>query len=293
MKPANWFEGDVQANGIKIHYYRTGGQKPPVVLNHGAGDDGLCWTRVAKALEIEYDVIMLDARGHGLSDSGMGDYTSEKRAEDIARAIQALELEKPVIGGHSLGADASLHLAAQHPALARAIFLEDPPIFLPDEPIMGGPLAEGNRNPTQIMMMFMEVFRIAPRFLCKLAAEKMMPDYPDIEINPWLDAKKCLSKDFLKSMRTMSLGISGGIPTEILEKINVPVLLIIGDREKGSIVSVEVAKTMQKTTKDLRIIHLEGANHDIRRKRFDGYISALRNFLRESYQEESVFENLA
>ena len=59
------FSGDVVANGIKIHYYRTGGDKPPVVLSHGATDDGLCWTRVTLALEAEYDVIMPDARGHG------------------------------------------------------------------------------------------------------------------------------------------------------------------------------------------------------------------------------------
>jgi pimeloyl-ACP methyl ester carboxylesterase len=81
----------------------------------------------------------------------------------------------------------------------------------------------------------------------------------------------------------MTLGISGGIPSEVLEKIEVPVLLFIGDRDEGSIVSLEVAEAMQKATRDLRIMHLKGANHDIRRKRFDGYITALRNFLREIY----------
>ena len=284
MKPANWIEGDLHSNGIKIHYYRTCGEKPPIVLNHGAGDDGLCWTRVTKALESEYDVIMLDARGHGLSDSGQGDYTSESRADDIASAIQALELNKPVVGGHSLGADAALHLAARHPALVRAVFLEDPPIFLPGEPLMGGPYAGGDRNPTEIMVMIMQVFRIAPRFLSKLAAEKMMPEYPDIEINPWMESKKRINKDFLKSMRSMSLGITGGIPTSLLEKLEIPILLFIGDRAKGSIISLEVAEAMQKATKNLRVIYLEGADHDIRRKRFDGFIGALRNFLQECYQ---------
>ena len=284
MKPANWTEGDVHSNGIKIHYYRTGGQKPSVVLNHGAGDDGLCWTRVAKALESEYDVTMLDARGHGLSDSGEGDYTSESRAADIAGAIQSLGLECPVVGGHSLGADAALHLAAQYPALVRGIFLEDPPIFMSGEPLMGGPIAAGDRNPAEVMVMIMDVFRLAPKFLGKRVAEKMMPDYPEIEINPWLDSKKRISKDFIKSMRTMSLGISAGVPTQALEKIEVPVLLIIGDREKGAIVSIEVAEAMQKATRDMRIIHLEDASHLIHIMRFDGYISALRDFLGEIYQ---------
>jgi N-formylmaleamate deformylase len=55
---AQWQSGDVTANGIKIHYTRTGGGKTPLVLNHGATDNGLCWTPVARALEAEYDVIM-------------------------------------------------------------------------------------------------------------------------------------------------------------------------------------------------------------------------------------------
>ena len=58
------------ANGIRLHYYRTGdGTKPAVVLCHGFSDSGLCWTPVARQLEADYDVIMLDARGHGLSES--------------------------------------------------------------------------------------------------------------------------------------------------------------------------------------------------------------------------------
>lgn len=57
-----WLSGDVIANGIRIHYYRTGGDKPPLVLSHGATDNGLCWVRLTRALESEYDVIMPDAR---------------------------------------------------------------------------------------------------------------------------------------------------------------------------------------------------------------------------------------
>lgn len=38
----NWQAGDVNVNGIKIHYHRTGGAKPPLVLAHGITDNGLC-----------------------------------------------------------------------------------------------------------------------------------------------------------------------------------------------------------------------------------------------------------
>lgn len=122
-----WEDGFVEVNGIKVHYYRTGGDKPQVVLNHGAMDDGLCWTRVVKELESDYDVIMVDARGHGLSDSGKGNYNSKTRATDLAETINMLGLDKPAIGGHLMGADTSFHLAAMYPKIPRGIFLEDPP----------------------------------------------------------------------------------------------------------------------------------------------------------------------
>jgi pimeloyl-ACP methyl ester carboxylesterase len=43
----------------------TGGDHPPLLLAHGYTDSGLYWTRVARALEADYNVIMPDARGHG------------------------------------------------------------------------------------------------------------------------------------------------------------------------------------------------------------------------------------
>ena len=85
-----WFSGDVVANGLNIHYARTGGDKPALVLSHGATDSGLCWTRVARALEADYDVIMPDARGHGLSDAPPSGYASRDRAADLASLIDAL-----------------------------------------------------------------------------------------------------------------------------------------------------------------------------------------------------------
>ena len=55
-----WQSGDIVVNGLTLHYTRTGGAKPPVVLAHGFSDDGLCWTPVAEALEADFDVVMVD-----------------------------------------------------------------------------------------------------------------------------------------------------------------------------------------------------------------------------------------
>jgi len=274
-------DGYVQANGIRIHYYRTGGDKPQVIFNHGAFDDGLCWTRVVKELEDDYDVIMFDARGHGLSDIGEGDYESETRVKDLSEAITVMGLDKPVVGGHSLGADVSMQLAALYPDQTRGIFLEDPPIVLPGEPMFGGDFDMEGDKVIKMMTRIMTLIKIMPIFLGKMLAKKMMPVSPEEEIIPWIMAKKRVNKDFFQSMSEM--GAPNPDPFELVSKITVPVLLFRGDRDSGAIVSEEVAGKMSKVIPGLEVVHLAGANHDIRRAKFDGYISSLKKFLKNVY----------
>ena len=124
---SSWQSGFINTNGLRLHYTRTGGPKPPLVLAHGVTDDGLCWSPVATALAPDYDVIMVDARGHGLSDAPLEGYGPIEQADNLAGLIEALDLTAPLILGHSMGAMTTLMLAARHPELPRAIALEDPP----------------------------------------------------------------------------------------------------------------------------------------------------------------------
>jgi pimeloyl-ACP methyl ester carboxylesterase len=111
----------------------------------------------------------------------------------------------------------------------------------------------------------------------------MMPTSPDDEIIPWLNSKKRLSGDFLRSLRNASL-VHQGEPIDLIQKINIPMLLIIGDRDRGAIVSKEVAHELAGSVPNLKVVHLVGASHDIRRAKFEGYLQALREFLVEVYQ---------
>jgi N-formylmaleamate deformylase len=279
---SKWFDGYVYSYGMEIHYYRTGGDKPQVIMNHGAGDDGLCWTRVVMELEKDYDVIMPDARGHGKSASGRGDYSTRQRVADLIGLMQALKLDRPVVGGHSMGGDTSMRLAADHPQLTRGIFLEDPPIILPGEKFGSGKQTMNAEDIGKMMAKFMSIFKLMPGFVGVRLARKNNPTYPDDEIIPWLNSKKRVSSDFLKSMPTMEMDVSA--PFELFGKITTPVLLFIGDKEKMSIVSQASAQEAVRVNNKVQVVHLEGASHDIRRTRFDGYVPALQKFLGESFK---------
>ena len=126
---STWQSAYVEANGLRLHYMRTGGNQPPLLLTHGFSDDGLCWTPVAEQLAADYDVIMLDARGHGRSAGPEEGYGSVEHATDVAGVITALGLTRPVVLGHSMGAATAIALAGLYPELPSAILLEDPPAW--------------------------------------------------------------------------------------------------------------------------------------------------------------------
>ena len=123
----DWFSDKTSTNDITLHYHRTGGQKPPLVLLHGITDSGQCWVRLAQVLEADYDLIMVDARGHGLSDKPESGYTIDDHAADVAGLIQDLGLDKPAVMGHSMGAATATTLGAMYPTLVGCLILEDPP----------------------------------------------------------------------------------------------------------------------------------------------------------------------
>ena len=179
-----WTAGYFVSHGTKLHYYRTGGNKLPLVLLHGISDDGLCWTPVAGVLADQHDVIMLDLRGHGNSDAPDQGYDYETMATEVVGLIEGLELENPVVMGHSMGAMTALTLAALNPDLPRAIILEDPPAFW-----CVGPLSKEELEMRAGMhTWFYEVKRKTRAELLE-AAHSENPDWSEAELGPWADAK--------------------------------------------------------------------------------------------------------
>ena len=128
----DWPSGEIEVTGGRLAYHRTGGGGPAIVLSHGLTDNGLCWARLAEALSPDFDLILLDARGHGASSPpGNEGIAPETPGRDLAEAIKGLGLSRVIAMGHSMGARATAACAAGDPDLIRAVVLEDPPLVPP------------------------------------------------------------------------------------------------------------------------------------------------------------------
>jgi pimeloyl-ACP methyl ester carboxylesterase len=124
--------GVCETNGIRIHYLRTGGKKPPLVLLHGLLGSGACWTPIARALEADFDVVMPDARGHGGSSGLQHGYAYDDHARDVAGLIRGLELVRPALLGHSMGGMTAALVASRAAKSLRGVILVDPTFLSPE-----------------------------------------------------------------------------------------------------------------------------------------------------------------
>lgn len=264
----SWQSGDIEANGLTLHYTRTGGAKPPVVLAHGFSDDGLCWTPVAAALEADYDVVMVDARGHGRSDAPEQGYGSAELAADLAGVIRGLGLKRPAVLGHSMGAATALALAGLYPDLPRAILLEDPPDRWVAAPPAPRPAAMGQ--------WIIELKRKTREELIALARRES-PAWPEAELGPWADAKLRFSFNVLAAGEPQPLDWPA-----IVRRIGCPALLITADPALGAIVTPESAAALAALLPQVRVVHIAGAGHSIRRYQFARYLATVRAFLAET-----------
>ena len=68
---------------------------------------------------------------------------------------------------------------------------------------------------------------------------------------------------------------------DLLRNVQCPALLIIGDPEAGALVTQRAALSLEARVPQLRIAHIVGAGHNIRRDQFESYLQVLRPFLAE------------
>jgi pimeloyl-ACP methyl ester carboxylesterase len=264
--PTNWTDGYVLTNGIRIHYWRTGGAKPALVMAHGSSDDGLCWTNLAKELEDQFDIILFDARGHGLSDPPKPGDPVDVQADDLAGLIRELKLVKPIVMGHSMGSFAAAAFAAKYPDMARGVVLEDPnlgsrpmaPSGNSDDPQTrrAAVLARNNTSETELVAGCMKSSPKWGRSECEIWAPSKRRHHPDTALGRGVGARPPMS--------------------ELFSKIIVPTLILKADAQG------DVRQQNEKVAgllKHGQIVHIEGAGHNVRRDAKERTLAVLKPFL--------------
>lgn len=262
---SRWATGVCEANGIEIHYRRTGGSRPPLVLLHGLTGSGACWTPPARLLEDDFDVVMPDARGHGDSSTPLHGYRYEDLAGDVIGLIRSIGLENPIVLGHSMGGMTAATVAAAGDAagLLRGVVLVDPTFLSPER--------QREVCDSDVAAQHRQLLRLdRAEVLAQLRARHTRRSPELLEL--LADAR----------MRTRMAAFDVLTPPNpdyrrLVSTIEIPILLVIGDM--NPVVSFETARELQTLNRRVRIEQVEGAGHGLPFDQPERLAAAVRSFL--------------
>lgn len=117
---------ELEDPGIRVHV-RDEGEGPALLLLHGAGSSLHTWEEWTEQLTWGYRVVRLDLPPFGLTDPHPADvYEPDVYLEVVAKVVEALDLEDPVVVGNSLGGYVAARYAAHHSEGVRAAILLAP-----------------------------------------------------------------------------------------------------------------------------------------------------------------------
>lgn len=123
IKPAR--DEYIIAGDLTFHIVQWGTHGSPIIFVHGITANAFCFQAFADDLSSNHRVFAYDLRGRGDSDKPENGYSIPFHAADLAELIDELELAKPVVAGHSLGALIGLYFAAHYPDKLSKLILID------------------------------------------------------------------------------------------------------------------------------------------------------------------------
>jgi pimeloyl-ACP methyl ester carboxylesterase len=258
-----WTRGICEANGIRIHYLRTGGAKPPVVLLHGLIGSGACWTPLARTLEAEFDVVMPDARGHGGSSAPLHGYRYDDHANDVTGLIRGLELSRPILTGHSMGGMTAAVVASRGAGVLRGLVLVDPTFLSPERQreVHASDVADQHRRALD---------SAKPDLVAQARARHPHRSLELLELQAEARLKTHLGAFDVLTPPNPEY-------RDVVSAIDVPTLLVIGD---SPVVTLEVATDLQRLNPRVRIEQVQDAGHGLPFDQPERLGEVVRTFLR-------------
>jgi pimeloyl-ACP methyl ester carboxylesterase len=119
-------ETSVTSDGVRLHVRDWRADGPAALLLHGLASTSRIWDLVAARLtRAGVRAVAYDQRGHGRSAKPGAGYGFERTSADALAVMRALGLRRPVLVGHSWGANVALEVAVRRPRSLHALVLVD------------------------------------------------------------------------------------------------------------------------------------------------------------------------
>jgi pimeloyl-ACP methyl ester carboxylesterase len=255
----------IRAIGLELAFERVG-EGPPLVLAHGAAEDGRVW-QPQLALADEFTVVAWDEPGAGRSSDVPADFGLADYAHCLAALIEALALGPAHVAGLSWGGTVVQELYRHRPDLVATL------IFIDTYAGWKGSLPEG-----EIRTRMAGVDR-----MLGTPAEEFDPTFPGLfagdppaELVPLLEEITAAVRP--ASLRTQLSVMAEADQRDLLPSIGVPTLLVWGELDARS--PLNVARQFERAIPNSRLVVIPGAGHLSNLERPELVNEAVRDFCR-------------
>jgi pimeloyl-ACP methyl ester carboxylesterase len=248
---------EVRNDGVRINY-EVAGRGSPLVLQHGFFWSLEGWKRTGyvDALKEQYQLILIDARGHGKSDKPHteDDYQLERLIADVTSVLDRLDIERAHFWGFSMGGYYAYGMATHAPNRLRSL-------------IIGAAGPQGRSMPQEGKPTGDNAEKFVATFL-----ERMGLDRNDF-------SKEQFSEFFDNDFHALSASLRDRPALEAtLPRIQVPCLLYVGDKDGAC----ERVSNCVANIPNAKLVVLPGLNHPQAFYRSDLVIPHVKEFLRQA-----------
>jgi len=238
----------INIRNININYIQYGSGSD-VVLLHGWGQNIAMMKPIGDRLQKNHRITILDFPGFGESEEPKTALTVYDYCEILEELLKKLKVKKPVIMGHSFGGRIAIIYASRNEVEKVVLF--------------GSPCIRKEVKPS-----------------LKLRMLKSLKKIPGINKLEGFAKNHMGSRDYKNAseiMKKILVNVVNEDLSECAKKINVPTLLIWGDRDTEA--PVEDAKELEKIIPDAGLIVLPNSTHYAYLENLPQVINILNNFL--------------
>ncbi len=254
-----------EINGLHIAYERAG-EGPPLVLLHGFIIDGRVWRTQMQDLSRDFDCIAWDAPGCGQSLDPGENFSMTKYADCLTGLLESAGVSSAHVVGQSWGGTLAMELYRRHQPRVSSLILVDT--------YAGWTGSLGKEAAAQRLARCLRE--------SEMPADKWIPQWvPDAFSNgaprALLDEYALIMSDFHPvGFRAMSRNVAPDF-RQVLPLIDVPTLLIWGDDDKRSPLSV--AHQFREAIPGANLVVIPNAGHMSNMEQPEQFNAEVRAFL--------------
>jgi pimeloyl-ACP methyl ester carboxylesterase len=238
-----------------IHYtiYENPESAQWVTFVHGAGGSSSIWFKQIRDFQKQYNVLLLDLRGHGASNPTLKaafkqKYTFSALANDILEVLDYLKIHKSHFVGISLGTILIRQLAEMYPSRVESM-------------ILGGAILKMNFR-SQILMKLGNIFKYVMPYLVlyRFFAFVIMPkkNHKKSRVLFINEAKKLYQKEFIKWFK-LTAEINPILKYFRQIELDIPTLYVMGQEDYMFLPSVK--KVVESHYKSSTLIVISNCGH--------------------------------